>query len=320
MSSVRTAVVFGVSLAIGCAGGGEGRGSTAATLGDGDGTGSSTDAGTAGGSGTNDGTSVGDPSGTGTGPGADGSTGGSDGPAAGCDEDPAACTAWILPSGSAMWTAEALDADSPLAPEGGVQAAFDIESELEGFVLTDDRVHIVDLAGRQWVRVEDRADILPDLGDDVIVSAYSIPAYWGDGVVEGVTFVSATTAYIYGYDIAQQVFDFDFATTDFGEGWAARQAPVPAQIRAGWLDVTNADGWITGNPMDLCRMGSSRVVPYAAFITSDQVHIQETGVCFEFFDPVGLVAFPPLGMPGAPAGIDVGGMLYNETMGLWAFR
>ena len=46
----------------------------------------------------------------------------------------------------------------------GAQAAFDVESELEGFVLTDTQLHVLDLGARQWVWVENRAGAPPDLG------------------------------------------------------------------------------------------------------------------------------------------------------------
>lgn len=241
-----------------------------------------------------------------------------------CDEDPAACTAWILPSGSGQWIPLALDAESTLAPTETVRAAFDIESELEGFVLTDTRLHVVDLAARQWVRTQDRNDALPELGDDEILAAYTVPGEWsamfgGDPNLEGVTFLSATTAYLYDYEIDAQALSFSMSTTRFGPAWTTPAAPSPNALRAAWLDVTNDPGWFQGDIMQLCGvMGTPG--PYIGFIAAGDVHLADAGYCFAFDAPVGLDAFAPFTLPGAPVAADIEAALYNETMGLWVFR
>lgn len=314
------------TLTIGCAGAGGPQTTAINTLGEGDGTETT--------SGPGEGTTVGD-SGEATSvadstvssTGADGvdSTGATDdGPPADCDEDPAACTAWILPAGSGSWTAEALDAGSPLAPSGTVQAAFDVEEELEGFVLTESNLHVVDLAGRQWVRVISRGDAVPEIGDDEIRVAYSIPAYWGasgggDPNLESIAFVSATTIYLYDYEIDTQGLVFGSATTSFGMAWDAPAAPARDQMRSTWLDVTNDPGWATGDLMAQCdAMGE--IGPHSPVVAADQVHVFDAGYCFEFLDPVPYASFEPFGLPGAPVVDDVGASLYSETMGLWVFR
>ena len=249
----------------------------------------------------------------------DGSSGETDEPPASCDDDPAECSVWILPSGAGGWMP--LSIDTALAPTETVRAAFDVEGELEGFVLTDTRLHVIDLAARSWVRVDNRADVLPELGDQEIRIAYTVPSTWGagDGTAEGVTFISADTAYLYNYEIATQTFVFDSALTDFSDPWDAPAAPMPSQMRAAWLDVTNGDGWYDEDIMQLCGM-PGRPGPYVGIVATDQVHVNDAGYCFEFADPVSLPAFPPFALPDAPGPEDIGALLYNETMGLWAFR
>jgi hypothetical protein len=241
-----------------------------------------------------------------------------------CDEDPAACTVWLLPSGSDQWIPLALDSESTLVPTDAVRAAFDIESELEGFVLTDTRLHVVDLAARQWVRTNDRNDALPELGNDEILVAYTVPSEWGamfggDPNLESVTFISATTAYLYDYEIDARAFSFSMSTTRFGPEWGAPAAPSPNTLRAAWLDVTNEPGWFQADIMQLCGM-MGPPGPYVGFIAAGEVHLQDAGYCFEFADPVGLDAFDPFTLPGAPVAADIEAALYNETMGLWVFR
>lgn len=251
-------------------------------------------------------------------------TGATTAPPASCDEDPAACTAWILTPGSGQWVAEALDVDSTLAPTEPVRAAFDVESELEAIVITDTRLHVVDLASRLWVRSENRSDALPELGDDAILAAYSVPAYWGEMFggppgLEGVLVLSATTAYSYTYAIDTQTFTFDSSTTDFGAAWDAPAAPSRMAMQAAWLDVTNAEGWAQGDIMQLCGV-AGELGPYAGVLSEGDVHVSDAGYCFEFFEPVPHAAFEPFGLPGAPASTEAGAALYNETMGLWILR
>ncbi|MEM7158970.1 MAG: hypothetical protein AAF799_39395 [Myxococcota bacterium] len=308
----------------GCAGGSGPSTTVLATLGDGDGTGTTGAEDDSTSNGTSGQTSSVDPSADTTAgevddDGTDSSGGDTDPPPASCDDDPAACSVWILPSGAGGWMPLALD--GALAPTETVRAAFDVESELEGFVVTDTRVHVVDLAARAWVRQDNRADVLPELGEEEVLVAYSIPSTWGsgDGTAEGVTFLTADTIYLYNYQIATQTFVFESALTDFSDPWDAPAAPMPAQMRASWLDVTNADGWYDADIMRLCGTAGNPG-PYVAVVATDQVHVNDAGYCFEFDEPVSLGAFPPFSLAEAPGPEDVGALLYNETLGLWAFR
>jgi len=314
-----------MAMLVGCAIGGDQMSTTAASLGDGASTGdpsTDTDGATSGITGPTSAATEGADS---TGSSSDSSSGSESttAPPLGCDEDPAACTAWLLPTGAGQWTPEALDAASPLAPTEVVRAAFDIEGEREGMVLTDSRLHVVDLEGRQWVRSENRAEVLPDLGADEILVAYSIPAHWGampgDPDVEGVVFLSATTVYQYGYEIDSQTFVFNSSMMRFGASWDAPDAPDLAAMRSAWIDVTNEPGWYAADIMALCGV-AGEPGPYSGIVAGSDMHVGDAGYCFEFDAPVPLMDFPPFGLPAAPGAGDIGASLYSETMGLWVFR
>lgn len=317
-------LAIAIAALLGCASGSEQESTSAASLGDGGSTAiasTGTDPTTTAPEPTAATTAMADSGGSTEDPADSGST---TAPPASCDDDPAACTAWILTPGSGQWVAEALDVDSTLAPTEPVRAAFDVESELEGIVITDTRVHVVDLASRLWVRSENRSEALPELGDDEILVAYSVPAYWGEMFggapgLEGVTLLSATTVYIYAYEIDTQTFTFDSSTTDFGPAWGAPAAPSRMAMQAAWLDVTNAEGWAQGDIMQLCGV-AGELGPYAAVLSEGNVHVSDSGYCFEFFDPVPYPAFAPFELPGAPESAVAGAALYNETMGLWILR
>lgn len=324
-----TAIVVCLSV-LGCAGASGPNTSAVATLGDDSGSdesattttppaeGSTGDSATSMGSETLDGTTEAD-----TGPDPDDSGSSTSGELS-CDDDPAACTAWFLGPGADSWVAMALDPDSPLAPTDTVRASFDVESEGLGFVLTDTRLHVVDLLTRQWLREDNRATVLPDLeGADILV-AYTVPSYWTSmggrpAPAEGVTFLSATTVYIYGYDIEGEELTFDSSLPLPPDNWGPPNGPDLSQVRASWLDVSNADDWPPSTVAEPCGLDSP-TGPYQAVLATDTMHLVDSGYCFEFFNPIELTSFEPFTLPGAPQGPDIGASLFNETMGLWVFR
>jgi hypothetical protein len=317
-------------LSVACAGSGDANGTGPATFGNESASSSGTAASTTG----DDGLSATSGVSTSTTP-ADGTTAGSDGGpgdsgttgggAVSCRDDPAACTAWILPAGSKQWSPVALDVDSNLAPAGPVRAAFDIEDVNEGVVLTDTHYYVVDLITREWVRSASRAVDLPELGNDEILGAYAIPGYWGEMFggspdTVGVGLQSASNVYLYDYDIPSESFTFVEAISDFGPAWATPEAPSPAEVRATWLDVSNEPGWWAADIAALCGGGQDGAPgPYSATIGADAVHLSDAGYCFAFDTPIPFEAFTPFSYPQAPAVEQVAAAFYSELAGLWIF-
>lgn len=241
------------------------------------------------------------------------------GPPLSCAEDDAACNAWFLPPGATQWEAVVLGGPAALAPSGVVLAAFDIEAPQLGFVVTSDEVVRVDLAARTWESKESFADLFGEVNVDV-VSAYSVPAYWGNappGAPESVAFTGTDVAFLYRYDEAADTFEFDQAV-GFGDEWSEPGAPAGASVREMWLDVTNAEGWIDADASRICSAAEGPIGPYMAIIT-DEVHVLDGGYCFEFFPAVDYAAFTPTGYAGTPAVDRIGGALYNEATGLTVF-
>ncbi|MBV1857610.1 MAG: hypothetical protein KUG77_04300 [Nannocystaceae bacterium] len=245
-------------------------------------------------------------------------------PPASCAEDVAACDAWVLAPGAGAWEPIAIGGPAPLAPTGEVVAAFDVEAPQLAYVLSATDVSVLDMTTRSWVSKLDFAATFPNVGDDPLLTAYSIPGHWtasfgGDANLEGLTLLSATTVYLYEHNIEAETFTFQEAVS-FRQSWHEANAPTKSQLRAGWLDVTNAHDWVTGSPAILCDADATETGPYTSVIASTQVHISESGICFDFFPPVTYAAFPPTSLPGAPAVGIVGAAAYSETEGLWLFR
>lgn len=235
-----------------------------------------------------------------------------------CAEDPAACDAWFLPRNADAWEAVTIGGPAALAPSSPVLAAFDIEAEQVGFVITATEVIRVDLEQRTWLMKTNVGDTFPDI-DVPVIAAWSIPAYWDQMLdAEGIAITGVDVAFIYTYGAANMTFDFDQATA-FGAEWGSANAPDPSTMRDLWIDVTNDEGWVTNALSEACDGADGPVGPHVAVVTDTSVHIDEGGVCFEFFEPVPYAQFTPFGLPGAPAANEIGGALYSEGLGLVVF-
>jgi hypothetical protein len=249
------------------------------------------------------------------------SDGGSEGstgePPASCAQDVSACDAWFLPRGATAWEPTTVGGPAALAPSSAVLAAFDIEAERVGYVLTLDEVIEIDLEQRRWVSKASFADRFPEITAPVL-SAYSIPAYWGarPDSPESVTISGSDVAFLYSY--AGGTFSYD-VTSAFGDEWSGPLAPVGTDVRAMWLDLTNADGWAADDLSEACPQGSGAVGPYIGVLTSTQAQVLDVGSCFDFFPAEPYAAFTPFGLAGAPPADRVGGAAYNETTGLVIF-
>lgn len=245
-------------------------------------------------------------------------------PPAACADDLAACDAWVLAPDTGAWSPITIGGPAPLAPSGEVLAAFDIEAPQLVYVLSATDVSILDLETQSWITKLDFGATFPNIGDDPLLAAYSIPGHWGaqfggDANIEGITMVSSTTVYIYRYDIEAETFTFGEASA-FAESWFTPNAPPQGQLSAGWLDVTNAHGWATGSPEALCGAAATETGPHVPIIAANQVHIVDAGSCFEFYAPETYASFVPTSLPGAPDVGIVGAGAYSETQGLWLFR
>jgi hypothetical protein len=246
-----------------------------------------------------------------------GSEDGTGEPPLSCARDSAACDAWFLPRGATAWEPITIGGPAALAPSSAVLAAFDIEAERIAYVITVDEVIEVDLEQRRWVSKASRDDRFPEITAPVL-SAYSIPAYWGTepDSPESVTLAGSDVAFTYTY--AGGTFSYE-VTNAFGPEWSEPGAPVGTEVRDMWLDLTNDDGWADADLSQACPGVRGPVGPYVAVLTADQAQVLDVGSCFDFFSAEPYAAFTPLGFDGAPPGDRVGGAAYNETTGLVVF-
>ncbi|MFO0561061.1 MAG: putative metal-binding motif-containing protein [Polyangiales bacterium] len=223
----------------------------------------------------------------------------------GVADDRNACGLWQFNGSTGSWSTFALDAmadagaPSPNAPASAIRFALDIESLRIAYVFTNTTYHVLDAQTRQWTASGSRATLIPQLaGADAFVG-YTIPAGHGGGDPNLESAAILTTGGVINvqFDIAAR--RFTFRQTDPVPMWMP-PGPTYTSVRAAWLDVTNAYGWVTTAPSSLCATGPMMTGPYAGAISGDRVHIFEAGSCFVWAPTVPFATFAPFARPNAP--------------------
>ena len=99
--------------------------------------------------------------------------------------------------------------------------------------------------------------------------------------------------------------------------WSSHTDPLdPATVKAGWVDLANANGWVSGNPSAICGAANTSIGPnLGAITTANQLYTYEAGACFEFYDHMPVTQFPPFGVSGAPASSGIVATFYSSEHG-----
>ena len=100
--------------------------------------------------------------------------------------------------------------------------------------------------------------------------------------------------------------------------WEGPDSPLFGDMKDGYLDLDNAEGWYTGDVVALCGFGMP--LGYAVMVTTSGVSVQDIGNCFDYYPPQPYASFPPFGYMMAPPHEAIGAVLYNNVGGLWVFR
>lgn len=189
------------------------------------------------------------------------------------------------------------------APTTPVRAALDIEDDNVAYLFTDTTYHVLDIAARRFTGGGTRSDLLPEAAGTPLITAETIPAghAGSDPSREGLILSGEAIAYT-GYIVrATREFVIDNMVTDFGPAWDGPLAPRRGDVRADWLDLDNAAGWVSADLRDFCDTTVMRVGPYQGIITPSAVHVADSGVCFEFVQRDAFASFPAFDGTSAPA-------------------
>ncbi|MFU8804562.1 MAG: hypothetical protein ACNA8W_12185, partial [Bradymonadaceae bacterium] len=224
------------------------------------------------------------------------------------------CAAYNLAPGSTVWTRRTyadLGLDTVL--DGPVIAAFDVESRDIAFLFTRTSFYKVSLPNLGVLRTGSHSALHPRLdGTYEIHAAYSVPAAY-NGKPSGrddVIFAHRVLGQSNGRAL---VLEYLPASDGLGPSdaqwvtfsWAGDTDPPPANraLRALWLDVDNARGWLGGSSSCGVYYGA-----YQAAVTTDRVHLRDTAACmpFDFVKSYPLSSFTPFTYTRAPVTTEIG--------------
>ena len=223
-------------------------------------------------------------------------------------DDDNACGLWVHTAATGVWAAFALDAmaemgaPSPNAPTTEIRFALDIESLSIAYVFTDTTFHVLDVRPRRWTASGARDTLIAQLSGRTTLGAYTVPAghAGANANLEGGAILTTTGVLSVEFNISMRRWTFSMESPVPTDWMPPANAPMYSRIRAGWLDLNNAEGWASFSPMSLCTTTATRVGPYAGVIAGSNVHFFEAGHCNRFGPPVPFASFAPFSRPGSP--------------------
>ena len=223
------------------------------------------------------------------------------------------CGMWSLIATETTWTARELNpALSPHAPSAAVQAAFTVADVGKIWVLTGDAWHVMSSSSLSWLTSGGRDELFPELSGVEILAAMAIPEFFTGLGYASIYLYTADFVYTYTLDVTTDAVTYSSATA-YDETWGAGLAPPPADLAAAWLDLDNANGWVTeGDPLVSCGLGTHDVESYVAYLTvMPTVHLFEGSYCYEFFHAGQAPPWSVFAFAGAPSPAIVGATTFT---------
>jgi hypothetical protein len=250
-------------------------------------------------------------------------------------DDAHACGLWSLPRGATRWQAYPIDAvhdadstmRSPHAPPPGVtlRAMFAVDAPGVAYAITDTSYHVLDLVTRAWTGDGARDTLFPQIAGQMVIGGYSVPARAAAGATtDTVTFVTPSGAY--NYSIDQTSLVVTFLGMSGPVSWPGDpNAPATSGWRFLWMDLDNAEHWITTDIHAVCPSAPAGATfqRYLALVDSTggpsgTMHISDLGYCFRWAPAQSVDTFPPFTLAVSPRPIEIGAAFYRG--GLWAIR
>ncbi len=246
--------------------------------------------------------------------------------------DEGACAIWVLEPRSNRWTSYPLDVSGSVnLPQGPIKAAWDIEGEDLAFVLTQTGYHELRLSSLTWSPLKPLSDLLMDQNTPLQNAAFasSVPAEHIRQNYESITISliddnGRKLVWILKYLLNSMRFEQEIPGRYVGEFhiWgepnSAEYAPNPAFVRASWLDVTNSRFILDLNPQEYCGTGPTSSDIYSAMLTESNIHLIESGSCFDFVPPLP-IAGSILDLANAPNFDEIGAAFWHQGA-IYLFR
>jgi len=210
-------------------------------------------------------------------------------------------------------------AGEPHAPTTPVVAAANADQRGRAYLFTATTYHVLSLPGHQWLESGNLTSRFAGVPGNNLIFAWGVS--WNAQPTTGIILAVnqpgiGVQTYYYDIDNTTGVVTPDVAnpaTTD----WSGQtDPPVPTSVKAGYVDLANANGWLSGDPSALCGAGSTTIGPnLGAFTTGSQLYAYEAGSCFEFYDHMPVSQFPPFTASGAPTVSEIVAAFYSSEHG-----
>ena len=223
------------------------------------------------------------------------------------------CGLWSLIASDTSWAVRGLNPTlSPHAPTAGIQAAFTVADVGKIWVLTGEDWHVMSSSSLSWLTSGGRDELFPELSGTEILVAMAIPAYFTGLGYASIYLYTADYLYTYTLDVTTDAVTY-VSAEEYDETWGEGLAPPAADLAAGWLDLENANGWVTeGDPLVSCGLGTHDVETYIAYLTvMPTVHLFEGSYCYEFFHAGQAPPWSVFTYPNAPSADVIGATTFT---------
>ena len=234
-----------------------------------------------------------------------------------CELAPETCEYWLLPEKGQQWQRVAVDPNAAFAPKETVLTAISLAPQAQIYVVTANNYHVFSTLTKTWTAAGGRDTIFPEFSGQMLYHAGGLTVDPPDTIV---TIVAGQSAFSYTFKGASKSFEYGGTKPCCGDDWMGPNAPpTPYAVRDGWGRLDDPDGWIPGNPTDLCALDPPMALyGYNISIGDGVVYPQDIGYCFDFYPPIPYAQFTPFSYPGAPPNNLVGGAAWVD--GLYIFR
>ncbi len=234
-----------------------------------------------------------------------------------CAEPPSGCWLWRWDR-TGGWRGYTLpDAASPNAPTAPVVAAFDVETDAEVWLLTASSYHVLRLGDLTWVAsgALGAGSPFPEL-DGTPVGAFGASALEAEGVEQAIVGVTDGRAFVYDYAGGRRwTLNFVPRPVMDDPAWSEAGAPAWRDLRAGWLERGNGNGWLTAVPAGCSTPVAT--ADYQAIVAGSSVHLYVPG-CGFLERPRPLASFGPFATAGGPDLAAITAITFRERTGeMW---
>jgi cysteine-rich repeat protein len=220
----------------------------------------------------------------------------------------------------AVWDEQTLYyAGEPHAPTTAVVAAANVDQRDRAYLFTATTYHVLSLPGHQWLDSGPLQGRFPNVPGADVLTAFGVS--WSTETESTVSFITSPAgvgprSWSYTIDNATGAITADPDNPNTMDWSSHTDPPSVNDARATYIDLANANGWVSGDPSALCGATATSVGPnLGAFTVTGDIYLYEAGSCFEFYDHMPVAQFGPFDQPAAPAATSIVAAFFSTEHG-----